>query len=196
MNGSANLSNDYFTNRQDRYICIPDFPAFAKFFDELLDVASTFSYRLSSELFRAKSTNPFRIHWPSTNPMGSPIDIGAAAFSLAARDSLGGLVRRWARLRPHTPAGVAQDQLDTQLRPFFQMGQLGILDETHRVVPGIFEAIKALASVGATPVLDWTSGYFSLDPANIERILDSEAFVRVVCAAPEVRAPCRPRVPR
>ena len=42
----ANMSQDYFTNRQDRYIVIRDCPALADFFSKLVDVVSQFSYQM------------------------------------------------------------------------------------------------------------------------------------------------------
>lgn len=44
----ANLSNDYFTNRQDRYIMLED-KNLADFFDSLITTISTFSLQLHED---------------------------------------------------------------------------------------------------------------------------------------------------
>lgn len=43
----ANLSNDYFTNRQDRYIVFRNCKPLCDYFDELVETISTFSFQLS-----------------------------------------------------------------------------------------------------------------------------------------------------
>jgi CDP-diacylglycerol--glycerol-3-phosphate 3-phosphatidyltransferase len=44
----ANLSNDYFTNRQDRYILIQDCKELADFFESLVDSISKFSFKATA----------------------------------------------------------------------------------------------------------------------------------------------------
>lgn len=41
----ANLSNDYFTNRQDRYIVIRNSPQLCNFFESLIDTISEYSFK-------------------------------------------------------------------------------------------------------------------------------------------------------
>ena len=43
----ANLSNDYFTDRQDRYILIKDSPGLADYFEDLVDNISSLSFDLN-----------------------------------------------------------------------------------------------------------------------------------------------------
>lgn len=45
-NFSANLSNDYFTNRQDRYFMIEDCKELCDFYSELVEKVGEFSFRL------------------------------------------------------------------------------------------------------------------------------------------------------
>ena len=42
----CNLSESYFTNRQDRYILIRDCPELANFFHDIVDAVSSFSFEL------------------------------------------------------------------------------------------------------------------------------------------------------
>jgi CDP-diacylglycerol---glycerol-3-phosphate 3-phosphatidyltransferase len=43
----ANLSDDYFTNRQDRYVLINDCPALSDFLDGLVSTVSDFSLQMT-----------------------------------------------------------------------------------------------------------------------------------------------------
>ncbi|XP_072044367.1 CDP-diacylglycerol--glycerol-3-phosphate 3-phosphatidyltransferase, mitochondrial-like [Amphiura filiformis] len=45
----ANLSESYFTNRQDRYIMVKDCPQLADFFHKLVTTVSTFSFQLQQD---------------------------------------------------------------------------------------------------------------------------------------------------
>ena len=45
----ANLSNDYFTNRQDRYVVIENCPDLANFYHRLIATVSKFSLQLEKD---------------------------------------------------------------------------------------------------------------------------------------------------
>ncbi|XP_022084996.1 CDP-diacylglycerol--glycerol-3-phosphate 3-phosphatidyltransferase, mitochondrial-like [Acanthaster planci] len=45
----ANLSESYFTNRQDRYVMLEDCPRLADFFQELVSTVSSFSFQLNPD---------------------------------------------------------------------------------------------------------------------------------------------------
>lgn len=46
---SANLSDSYFTNRQDRYVFLQDCPEIADFFTELVDAVGDVSLQLQGD---------------------------------------------------------------------------------------------------------------------------------------------------
>lgn len=46
---SANLSEDYFTNRQDRYVIFEDCKELCDYFDELVQTVSKFSFQLQAD---------------------------------------------------------------------------------------------------------------------------------------------------
>ena len=58
---SANLSIDYFTNRQDRYFLIEDCKELCDFYDELVRRVGEFSFVLQSDgtVSPAMKVNPF-----------------------------------------------------------------------------------------------------------------------------------------
>lgn len=68
------------------------------------------------------------------------------------------------------------------------MGPFNISQETDTAVPAIFRAANSLATApgGSRTTIDWTSGYFSVQEAYLERVLDSKALVRIITASPEV----------
>lgn len=68
------------------------------------------------------------------------------------------------------------------------MGPFSISQETDLVVPAIFRTANSLATApgGGRTMIDWTSGYFSVQKAYLEKVLDSKAGVRIVTASPEV----------
>lgn len=59
---SANLSNDYFTNRQDRYFLIEDCKELCDFYDELVRRVGEFSFVLQSDgtVSSAIKVNPLK----------------------------------------------------------------------------------------------------------------------------------------
>lgn len=202
--GSANLSNDYFTNRQDRYIEFRCHAPLADYFASLLEKASSYS-------FRALATDTTTEHpamdivWPDTNPCTSFLDKPSKipAFKAQAHDAFTELTIRWARkplsalssALPPSSSSRAKDRPrhDTSLRPVLQMGPFDITQETELALPSIFETANCLATApgGAETKIDWTSGYFSVQERYKDMALSSKARVRMVSASPEVRCPKR-----
>lgn len=45
----ANLSDSYFTNRQDRYVMLKEAPGLADFFSRLVRAVASFSFQLSPD---------------------------------------------------------------------------------------------------------------------------------------------------
>ena len=68
------------------------------------------------------------------------------------------------------------------------MGPFDIKHETELAVPAIVRTANGVATGlgGQGTTIDWTSGYFSVQDAYKQLLLDSKAKVRIVTAAPEV----------
>jgi CDP-diacylglycerol--glycerol-3-phosphate 3-phosphatidyltransferase len=197
---SANLSNDYFTNRQDRYMEFTNHSPLADYFASLLDTVGSYSFLASAT--DTTSTNPaLNITWPTSNPAPSPLARGTSMkeYKSQAHEAFTSLTRHWnsksvhalcSSLPPPTPSSTPASQVyDTSVRPVLQIGPFSITQETDLVVPTIFRTGNSLATApgGAETTIDWTSGYFSVQEAYRERVLDSRSAVRIVAAAPEVR---------
>ena len=179
----ANLSRDYFTNRQDRYLHIRHHPRLADYFHMLINVGQSISYSLE-----ASPAGDFSFDWPQGSPHIPELTArDSRSFKAKAAALFKDVQAYWTAGDPRndTPYTMHQsDDDDTQLRPFLQIGQLGIREETDVVVP----ALLAMDRASGLGRIDWTSGYFSLDVANRRRLLACNVdSIRVVCASPKVR---------
>jgi CDP-diacylglycerol--glycerol-3-phosphate 3-phosphatidyltransferase len=104
----ANLSKDYFTARQDRYVHFRA-PALASFCAGFLDEAAGWSYRLGPD---------GALVWPADAPP-------EGRFERHAGSGLRGYMKRARQV--HSPA--ATDGADVRVYPVPQLGQFGIGDE-------------------------------------------------------------------
>ncbi|CDR47358.1 RHTO0S14e02520g1_1 [Rhodotorula toruloides] len=209
----ANLSHDYFTNRTDRYISFESNPSLADFFDSLLTLTSSYSFRVTAS-DTSSATPAIDISWPESNAIPSDPFENTPASSIPrlrehAHDALQDMLKRWYRRGPaqlasplpatiasplaqangnsRIPASRTPSPYDTFLRPVLQMGPFSLSYETSIVVPSIFRTANALATApgGSQTMLDWTSGYFGLREDYKRLALDCKAQVRIVSASPE-----------
>ena len=112
---SANLSKDYFTNRQDRYMHITDHPKLADYFHDFVQTSQSISYSLDGQ----QSTS-----WPASNPVPEPSWSKCNENKERSAELYKDLQARW--ITNETDEGT-----DTQMRPFLQMGHYGIKEETE-----------------------------------------------------------------
>lgn len=162
---SANLSNDYFTNRQDRYLLIENCSELADFFDSLITAVSQFSFAVSST--NQVSLQPgWSIH---------PSDGDQAEFIKTARNSIISFYEDWKLTNPSRLKTFLQDQSkhtstspDTWIFPLIQMGALNIsLD--HETTCEVFKRAPANSTVKLA------TGYFNLTTEYIDTIINSSS---------------------
>jgi CDP-diacylglycerol---glycerol-3-phosphate 3-phosphatidyltransferase len=175
----ANLNNSYFTNRQDRYLHFHGHQQLAQYCFDFLRVASTFSFRLQS-LSSGVPLGPhsyaregYAIEWPKPDLHPHQIhDMVRTAFSQFQKSFQPGEEESQS-----TPNYVL-------IHPLLQAGQFGIREE-ESIFARLF---KHLRSTGTQrPLLDLTSGYFSLYRPYQELILSTaNVDCRVVAASPKV----------
>lgn len=164
----ANLSEDYFVNRQDRYIVVENSPEIADYFDDLVSVVRTFSFRL-----HADDTTHMGEHFPVHPYKGRD---GGRHFKSAARSAIETFTDKWkARNRPDSK----MSESDTRLFPLLQMGPLGITQDED-VTSRIFES-SPRGSISSL-----ATGYFNLTDNYLNRIINSKGKFEVLCAHPEV----------
>src|SRR5699024_3097945 len=110
----ANLSDMYFTNRQDRYVLIRDSPQICNYFDQLIKTVSKFSMALQQDgQFRLHSDWKYdpRKYWHQS------------MFQKCAQEEISKLNEQFSTEK------VDLASADTIVFPLLQMKSLGINDE-------------------------------------------------------------------
>ncbi|KAK7475409.1 hypothetical protein BaRGS_00033359 [Batillaria attramentaria] len=178
----ANLSNDYFTNRQDRYMLFNDCKHLADFFHDLTKTVASFSFQLqkdnSLQLHKSWDIHPFRgdMH----------------QFKWTAKDKINALLdrqiqmqeRKWRPSKSNTqvtedPSNTAAD-CDTWVYPLVQMGPMGVINDEH-------VTLQLLRRPAKDDEILLASGYFNLTDHYMEVILqESLAKYKLLMASPEV----------
>ncbi|XP_023287829.1 CDP-diacylglycerol--glycerol-3-phosphate 3-phosphatidyltransferase, mitochondrial isoform X2 [Orussus abietinus] len=140
----ANLSNDYFTNRQDRYFLIEDCKELCDFYDNLVKRVGEFSFRLLPD---GETTYDTEID-------SHPTKSSHEDFAEAAAERIRTLFQE--EMNKHTEA-TKQDssESDTWVFPLVQMGQLNIWHDSEVTL-----RLLQTAPPGAT--LRLATGYFNL----------------------------------
>lgn len=168
----ANLSRDYFANRQDRYMKFSNCPQLADFMVTLVETVSSFSFKATAN---GSAESPVAAKNPLTSKRASKTfrttfkNAMAEFTSPSDSPSVEGV--------PSAHEGESGDQ-DTVVYPLLQMGQYGVSQDaivTQRI----------LAQLGKEEKLFLTSGYFNLPPEYIHAILSSEGQCSVLGASPQ-----------
>uniref|UniRef100_A0AAY5ED96 CDP-diacylglycerol--glycerol-3-phosphate 3-phosphatidyltransferase n=1 Tax=Electrophorus electricus TaxID=8005 RepID=A0AAY5ED96_ELEEL len=174
----ANLSESYFTNRQDRYVLVEDCAEVANFFAELVHAVSDISLQLEHDdtvHVMEEMVHPYK---------GNRVD-----FSSSAHQRIMGVISVARARQQLLELGHLRDSdsefeggeehSDTWLFPLVQMKPLGIqLDEevTQRL----------LMEAGKDATVYLTSGYFNLTQAYMRLVLGAASDYCILMASPEV----------
>nr|CAG4635554.1 EOG090X08SX [Artemia franciscana] len=155
----ANLSEDYFTNRQDRYVLLEDCEELADFYDDLVEIVSTFSFQLDSDdqtAFLSKQSRKEKI----------------LKFPSKGRDLFAIYIEIISSLSEPTVS-------DTWIFPLVQMSTFSI-NQDSRFTTRLFESVPRDSKVKLA------SGYFNLTEEYIDTIIDrSPASFEILTAHPE-----------
>ncbi|KAJ1836739.1 CDP-diacylglycerol--glycerol-3-phosphate 3-phosphatidyltransferase [Coemansia sp. RSA 2711] len=169
----ANLSRDYFTNRQDRYMRIPD-RQFTDYFAGLIATISQFSFRVLAD----DRASRYRLQMaPSVaDPTREP-----RAFIREANERMAEFLQR-AELEHAVEAGAVSEH-DTLAIPTVQMRQLGITqDEAH--MAEFFDLVNTFArSHGCRSLM--ASAYFNFSDQYKRSVLDSASRWDLLVASPQ-----------
>ncbi|XP_075626751.1 CDP-diacylglycerol--glycerol-3-phosphate 3-phosphatidyltransferase, mitochondrial isoform X1 [Balearica regulorum gibbericeps] len=186
----ANLSDLYFTNRQDRYVLLQDSPEIADFFTELVDAIGDLSLQLQRD-------DTVRMVEGMVHPYQGRDKM--AYCEIANRRVME--VINSARIRQELlhaktfhssqqgssslsqqgcqASGGLKPEPDTWIYPLIQMKPFGIqIDEM------VTETLLTEAERDARIYL--TTGYFNLTQAYMDLILGTRAEYRILLASPEV----------
>lgn len=179
-NSSANLSNDYFTNRQDRYFLIENAHDLANFFDGLISEVAKFSFKLDSTN-QTQLDSEWAIH---------PSDDNADEFVSKAKSRI---IRHYENAQANNSRilkefygknspGKNQNEkvIDTWIFPLIQMGQLDVKIDDEATS-------KLLAEAPENSTIKLATGYFNLTSDYIDKIINkSSANYQILMAHPEV----------
>ena len=168
----ANLSADYFTNRQDRYIEIKNCPQLANYFHGLVSTVRSFSLHLQPDN-STKMSKDFPVY-PTEG-----LDRGRK-FKAEAGNRVSGYLQRKAEENvfndlPRKP----EKHCDTWVVPLVQMFPFGIRQDE-------FVTRELLSSACQACKLYLASGYFNLTRKYMDIILKSSADCEILTAHPTV----------
>ncbi|RVE59812.1 hypothetical protein OJAV_G00192210 [Oryzias javanicus] len=171
----ANLSDSYFTNRQDRYVLLENCSEVADFFSDLVEAVGDVSLQLQPD--DSVTMLEGMVH---------PYKGNRQAFSAAARKRIMAVVNA-ARMRQQLlhsensgdSGDVSEGEEDTWVFPLVQMKPLGI-----QVDEQVTQRLLTCTSSDSTVFL--TSGYFNLTRTYMRLVLGAGANYRILTASPEV----------
>lgn len=173
----ANLSNDYFRNRQDRYISIND-KRLSDFYFGLIERIQEFSVQVSA-------TNTYQAHpkWERLAYLDDKKQFVERAnqsickYFADAADDLKCELNTMANTM--SPArSQRRNKIDTWIFPFIEMGQLGIHHDSI-----VTDAIFAKSLPGSR--IHLTTGYFNLTQTYMDTIIAKcQAYCDILMAHP------------
>lgn len=171
----ANLSSDYFSDRQDRYHLFSS-PEVTDYFWKIHKGATSFSF-----LVEPSQTDQagFTLTWPEANTAPSPLE-DPDAFVKSTTKTVQGLIER--KEQPSVT-----DTKDTRVYMLSQMSQIMKPDHSTElpVLTHILKTLAAPAYKGAS--WTFTAGYFNPAPSLTKLLLNTacEKNNVVITAAPE-----------
>ncbi|XP_012534215.1 CDP-diacylglycerol--glycerol-3-phosphate 3-phosphatidyltransferase, mitochondrial [Monomorium pharaonis] len=158
----ANLSNDYFTNRQDRYFIIEDCEELCNFYNKLIEKVMEFSFLLQPD--GNTSLNPTVSH---------PYKGSGRVFTQEAASK----IQMFLQNEIKKNADLDKDA-DTWIFPLVQMGQLNIFHDSE-------VTLKLLQTAPAGATLKLATGYFNLTSDYSQALLrDCRATCHFLTAHP------------
>ncbi|OCK81764.1 CDP-diacylglycerol-glycerol-3-phosphate 3-phosphatidyltransferas-like protein [Lepidopterella palustris CBS 459.81] len=170
----ANLSNDYFTNRQDRYHVFSS-AELTSYFQKVHSAISQLSFLI------LPSSEPagYTMTWPARNPTSSPLT-SPANFKKAATTLLAPLLTPTpSPPRPPDPSLP----LTTVIYPLLQLTPL-LTRDTSTELPALTNLLRTLSAPlfrGAS--WTFTAGYFNMTPSFRRLLLSTKPRCGTVIAA-------------
>jgi len=172
----ANLSNDYFTNRQDRYHLFSS-KDITEYFANLHDAVSSLSFLVRPSDSPAK----FELVWPRDNAAPSPLE-DPRQFVKESTSFLSGLIS------PKTAPLTSYDSTpekdkDTSVYMLAQFSQL-LSPDTSTELPAVTHILRTL-SLPQYANSSWmfTAGYFNPDPSLTKLLLSTQSHNNTVITA-------------
>lgn len=168
----ANLSTDYFTNRQDRYHLFSS-KEITEFFWGLHSTVSSLSFRIEPSDCEAG----FEQLWPAGNAAPSPLE-SPKEFVSKATSKIQGLISPL-----QTLALAPKGDYDTHVYPLAQLTQL-LSPDTSTELPAVTHVLKTLAQPEfSNSSWTFTAGYFNPASSLTKLLLSTASHHNVVITA-------------
>ncbi|CCE66003.1 hypothetical protein TPHA_0O00310 [Tetrapisispora phaffii CBS 4417] len=177
MLSGANLSNDYFTNRQDRYFLFKN-KLFANYHFALHQLISSLSYKLEYSTNQMK----YQLLWPSTNICSEPLK-GRRKFIRKTSKVLSDFLHNPNdNLLQSINEPVDKNIYPTTVYPISQFSPLfHSFEDKSTEKPTILNLISCIKS----PSINWmfTTGYFNMLPEIRDQLLKTPSNNSIVITA-------------
>jgi len=171
----ANLSNDYFTDRQDRYFIIKNCKEFSDFHENLVSRVCDFSFRLNED-----NTTDLNPNWKIHPSEGDQNEFIAAARSHVNTFYESCRRENVKRLSTFVEESAKLGNEDTWIFPILQMGPLHVFGDQ-------FATSKVFENAPSGSQVKLATGYFNLTADYIQKIVDrSDANYDILMAHPKV----------
>lgn len=172
----ANLSNDYFTNRQDRYHLFSSKDV-TEYFSNLQDAISSLSFLVKP----SKAAAGFEMVWPEDNAAPSPLE-DPKQFVKESTSLLAGLISpKTAPLTAHD--NTPPEERDTSVYMLAQFSQL-LAPDTSTELPAVTHVLKTLSLPNyANSSWTFTAGYFNPAPSLTQLLLSTQSRNNTVITA-------------
>ncbi|KAK9709719.1 CDP-diacylglycerol--glycerol-3-phosphate 3-phosphatidyltransferase [Basidiobolus ranarum] len=174
MLSGANLSRDYFTNRQDRYIHFKKASELSEYYSQLLQVVQNYSYQLAPTAGGYET-----VLSKSPDPVHESRDFHHFAHQ-STQEFLDKWLHRTLPLRNQLSESPNSISHDTVVFPVAQMGLFGIRQDEQTMK----KLLELLGSAEESRI-ELTSGYFNFTREYINEVLKSNGKFRLLAASPE-----------
>ncbi|KAF9427055.1 CDP-diacylglycerol--glycerol-3-phosphate 3-phosphatidyltransferase [Podila epigama] len=167
----ANMSHDYFTNRQDRYVTFRN-KDITEYYMDLVSVISSLSYSLQ------QGDATYKLSMDSGVP--DPVN-ESKEFKVHAKKTVKAFLSKWSKVQ-QTPVSKT---FDTTLYPLVQMGPFDVRQD-ERVTLSVLDHVLHDNDQKENAKMFITSGYFNFEKRYTETIVNSRsANVCLIAASPE-----------
>ena len=162
---------DYFTNRQDRYVVVEDCPKLANYFDNLAQEISDFSFKVVYKPGGEKKTDNFQFVMSENWSGGHPYKGNFDKFIAEANKKLKNFLSRqmadnyvgFEQGSFVTKSDTNNKECDTWIFPSIQMGTMGINQDseiTTRYLNGAIDKSKCSVNWGTTSLVLRSCGFW------------------------------------
>ncbi|KAL6928156.1 hypothetical protein ACO0SA_002888 [Hanseniaspora valbyensis] len=168
----ANLSKDYFTNRQDRYYIFKGNKSFSNYYFNLHQMISQLSFKVLYDDSLAK----YKLQWPSSNSSTNP-EINYELFLKGSSKS----VEFFLKSPIENNFEENNEKFPTLVYPVSQLTPLFLDHENDCSTekPTLLNLFKSLNSSHAKFNWDFTTGYFNMLPALRKLLISSASTEKV-----------------